>query len=87
MLCWIRVADACVYILFGHSCDLSEQIDIVRAIFALPEAQNGYGQIDRPRMEFSEAADNLDVTKNTRARISDGFKKRYGPIVKWSFSV
>lgn len=65
MLCWVKVADARVYILFGPSSDLSKQIDVVQAIFALSKAQTDMVRLIAEGMELSEAADALGVTKNT----------------------
>ena len=65
LLCWVKVADARVYILFGPGSDLSKQIDIVQAIFALSKAQSDMVKLIAQGMELAEAADILGVTKNT----------------------
>ena len=65
MLCWVKVADGCVYILFGPGSDLSEQIDIFQAIFSLSKAQTDIVRLIAKGMELSEAAEALGVTKNT----------------------
>lgn len=65
MLCWVKVADARVYILFGPGNDLSKQIDVVQAIFALSKAQTDMVRLIAKGMDLSEAADALGVTKNT----------------------
>ena len=65
MLCWVKVADARVYILFGPGSDLSEQIDIVQAIFSLSNSQTDVVRLIAKGIELSEAAEALGVTKNT----------------------
>lgn len=65
MLCWVKVSDARVYILFGPGNDLSKQIEVVQAIFALSKAQTDVVRLIAKGMELSEAADALSVTKNT----------------------
>ncbi len=65
VLCWVKVADARVYILFGPGAELSKQIDVVQAVFALSKAQTDMVRLIAKGMELSEAADALGVTKNT----------------------
>lgn len=65
MLCWVKVADARVYILFGSGTDLTEQINVVQALFALSKAQSDIVRLIAQGMELSEAADAMGVTKNT----------------------
>lgn len=65
ILCWVKVADARVYILFGQNSNLSAQIDVVQAIFALSKAQTDMVRMIAAGMELSEAAETLGVTKNT----------------------
>lgn len=76
MLCWVKVADARVYILFGPGSDLSKQIDVVQAIFALSKAQTDMVRLIAKGMELSEAAEALGVTKNTaRTHLRRVFEK------------
>ena len=65
MLCWVKVADARVYILFGQRGDLSAQIDVVQTIFALSRTQTEMVRLIAQGKELAEAADVLDITKNT----------------------
>ncbi|KPA21642.1 Bacterial regulatory protein, luxR family [Shimia sp. SK013] len=65
MLCWVKVVDARVYILFGSGSDLSKQIDVAQAIFALSKAQTDMVRLIAKGMELSDAAEALGVTKNT----------------------
>ncbi|WP_422040279.1 LuxR C-terminal-related transcriptional regulator [Roseibium sp.] len=76
MLCWVKVSDARVYILFGQGSDLSKQIDVVQAIFALSKAQTDIVRLIAKGMELSEAAKVLGVTKNTaRTHLRRVFEK------------
>ena len=54
-----------MYILFGPGSDLSEQIDIVQAIFSLSKTQTEIVRLIGKGMELSKAAEALGVTKNT----------------------
>ncbi len=65
MLCWVKVADARVYILFGQSGDLSAQTDVVQTVFGLSKAQTDVVRMITKGMDLSDAAEELGVTKNT----------------------
>ncbi len=76
VLCWVKVADARVYILFGAGSDLSKQIDVVQAVFALSKAQTDMVRLLAKGVELSEAADSMGVTKNTaRTHLRRVFEK------------
>ena len=65
MLCWVKVADARVYIMFGLGDDLSAQIDVVQTLFALSKAQTEMVRLIAQGKELAEAAETLGITKNT----------------------
>lgn len=65
LLCWVRVADSRVYILFGPSNDLSKQIEILQVIYALSKSQTDIVRMIANGLEIVEAAEALGVTKNT----------------------
>ena len=65
LLCWVKVADGRVYILFGGNRGLSKQIEVVQAIYGLSKSQAGIIEQITKGMDLAEAADALGVTKNT----------------------
>lgn len=65
LICWVKVADGRVYILFGHNRDLSSQIEIVRTIYGLSKAQTEIIEHIAGGRELSDAAEALGVSKNT----------------------
>jgi len=65
LLCWVKVADGRVYILFGADRDLSRQIEIARAIYGLSQAQTGMIEHIANGLDVSDAARALGITKNT----------------------
>lgn len=65
LLCWVKVTDGRVYILFGHNSDLSKQIEILQVIYALSKSQAEIVRLIANGLEIAEAADALGVSKNT----------------------
>lgn len=65
LLCWVKVADGRVYILFGTASDLSKQIEILQAIYALSKSQTHIVKLITNGLEVAEAAGVMGVTKNT----------------------
>lgn len=65
LLCWVKVADGRVYILFGTGSDLSKQVEILQAIYALSKSQSDIVRLITNGLEIAEAAEALGVTKNT----------------------
>lgn len=65
LLCWVKVADGRVYILFGADRDLSRQIEIAKAIYGLSQAQTGMMEHIANGLDVSDAARALGITKNT----------------------
>ena len=65
LLCWAKVADGRVYILFGGDGDLTAQIEIVTAVYSLSEAQKQMIEHIAQGRDLADAAEALGVTKNT----------------------
>ncbi len=65
LLCWVKVADGRVYILFGQQNGLSKQIEIVQAIYGLSKAQTEIISQIANGMDLNEAAANSGISKNT----------------------
>nr|WP_276562497.1 LuxR C-terminal-related transcriptional regulator [Hoeflea prorocentri] len=65
LLCWVKVADGRVYILFDHDRDLSRNIDIAQTIYGLSDAQTETVRHIAHGMDLSDTAAALGITKNT----------------------
>ncbi len=76
LVCWVRVADGRVYILFGETPDLSNQIDVARVIFTLSDTQSDIVRLIALGFDLAEIAERLGVTKNTaRTHLRRAFDK------------
>lgn len=65
LMCWVKVADGRVYILFDADRDLSKQIEIAQAVYSLSAAQSEVIGYIAGGMDISQVAIELGVTKNT----------------------
>ncbi|MEO0485355.1 MAG: DUF4440 domain-containing protein [Pseudomonadota bacterium] len=65
LLCWVKVADGRVYVLFGTRKDLWRQIDVLKAIYGLSDAQTALVRLLTYGQAIDGAADTLGITRNT----------------------
>ncbi|MFK8035965.1 MAG: LuxR C-terminal-related transcriptional regulator [Hyphomicrobiales bacterium] len=65
LLCWAKVADGRVYILFGSDRNLSKQIKIAQAIYGISKTQTEIIEHIAQGLDLTDAAVELGITKNT----------------------
>ena len=65
VLCWVKVADGRVYILFGEDRDLNQQIEIAKVIYRLSDAQTELLRLIALGNDLAAASQALGISKNT----------------------
>lgn len=65
LVCWVKVADGRVYVLFGTNPDLHQQIEVARVIHALSDAQTETIRLIAKGLELRSIAEELGVSINT----------------------
>lgn len=76
LLCWVKVADGRVYVLFDGERDLTKQIEIAQTIYGLSRAQTEIIEHISQGMDLSDAALTLGITKNNaRTHLRRVFEK------------
>lgn len=65
LMCWVKVADGRVYILFDTNQDLSQQIEVARTVYGLSQTQTSVVECIAREMEITDIVNELGITKNT----------------------
>ncbi|WP_375571929.1 LuxR C-terminal-related transcriptional regulator [Ahrensia marina] len=65
LVCWVKVADGRVYVLFGNHPNLDQQIDIARIIHALSDAQAETIRMIAAGFDVAGIAEELGISINT----------------------
>ncbi len=76
LLCWVKVADGRVFVLFGESPDLNGQIEIVQHIYGLSSSQTQTVRLLSKGLDLQDVADELGITVNTaKTHLKRAFEK------------
>ena len=76
LMCWVKVTDGRVYVLFGETPDLNNQIEVARVIHNLSSSQVRIIRLIARGLELSDIATELGVTINTvKTHLRRAFEK------------
>ena len=64
-MCWVKVSDARVYVIFGNTPNLDQQIEVAQVIHGLSETQAKIVALIAGGHDLSAIASQLGVTSNT----------------------
>ena len=76
LICWVKVSDGRVYVLFGESADLYRQIEAAQVIYGLSQTQAEVVKLVASGHGISQTADALGVSANTvKTQLKRTFEK------------
>lgn len=65
LICWVKVSDGRLYVLFGANSNLEQQIEVAQVVYGLSDAQTGIVRLIANGMEMAAISTELSVSTNT----------------------
>ncbi len=76
LICWVKVSDGRVYVLFGEGADLSRQIEAAQVIHGISETQAEIIRLIASGADLKRVAETLEVSVNTvKTQLKRAFDK------------